>query len=133
MTNRKKEKWVKAAKKKKQKKIVIASVLAVVLIVITVVIILNVNPKNKAGNNSRYFTDGSQTVILLNDGSFSARLSHNKKIDGQYKETAEGSTAKIIFTYNGTSVSTTVTNNILTIPNEWDDHHGHNKRLQLHK
>jgi hypothetical protein len=71
---------------------------------------------------ARVFTDGSQTVTLWDDGSFSAVLAGGKK-EGVYAEEAENGPAEgktITFTSEGTTADGAIEGDILTLPEEWD-------------
>jgi len=89
----------------------------------------------------RVFENGNANVRLFPDGSFIANLFHNTKITGAYSEMTQGHETAVLFTYGGITnlsggVSTFdvtgpvtavggIVNDVLTIPEDWDDGHGH--------
>ena len=120
------EEALKKEKQKKQKKIVI--LLVCVLIAALVISLLVFNVSQKKGD--RLFTDGHQTVTLRTNGTFTARLAHDSRT-GTYTEKKDGEVITISFTTEGTTVTGEITNDELTIPDEWDDDHGHGSKLRL--
>ena len=127
-TDHKKMRQAAAAKKRKQKKILIATI-CVVLAAAIVVLLISLSMIRQ--RSERVFTDGRQTITLRDDGTFAARLYHNVRANGTYTEMTEGNATIITFVSGGTSIETRVVNNVLTVPAEWTDAHGHNRRLTL--
>ena len=111
-----------AARKRKLKVKIIA--LACLVIIAAMVFYLIFFTQDR----TRVFSDGYQVVNLRDDGTFSARLFHNTT-SGTYTEITEGNASMIIFTHDGAFAYSRLTNDILILPNEWDDFHGHNMRL----
>ena len=122
----KKEQRAKAAKKSKIRNGIIIGVCAVVVVLIASLVVCNAIQPNK----DRVYTDGGQTITLHDDGTFTAVLAHDTR-QGTYTESTTNSVTTITFTINGTSVSSSIKNNILTIPAEWQDSHGHGTQLKL--
>ena len=114
-------------KKRRQTKIIIA--VGSLVVVATVVVFLVLFYQSRQ-SSSRVFSDGYQIVNLRDDGTFSARLFH-RTINGTYTEIPENRTSTIIFTHDGAFAYSRLTNNVLILPNEWDDFHCHNMRLLL--
>ena len=124
----KKARREEAIKKEKQKKMIIALCVAVLLVVgALLAFILN------GQSQARVFAGGSQTVTLYRNGKFSARLSHNVQRNGTYTENTVGGMTTISFTSDGTIATGEITGDILTLPDEWDDGHGHGAKLPLTK
>ena len=89
----------------------------------------------------RVFENGNANVRLFPDGTFIANLFHNTKVTGTYSEVTQGNETAVLFSYGGISYlsdgvssfeatgATTVVgglvDNVLTIPEDWDDGHGH--------
>jgi len=89
----------------------------------------------------RVFENGNANIKLFSNGNFIANLFHNTKITGTYTEMTQNDETAVLFNYNGittlegeisafeASGSVTavggIVNNILTIPEDWDDGHNH--------
>jgi hypothetical protein len=89
----------------------------------------------------RVYENGNANVKLFPDGTFIANLFHNSKITGTYSEITDGVEIAIFFDYNGfltnedeintfeltghMSVVGGILDNVLKIPVDWDDGHGH--------
>jgi len=105
---------------------------------------LGYNPAQNAINaqeHIRVFENGNANVRLFPDGTFIANLFHNTKITGTYTEMTDGREVAVLFTYSGinnisggvssfestglTTVVGGIVDNVLTIPEDWDDGHGH--------
>ena len=125
----KKARREKALKKEKQKKtnIIIIMCVSLALVVISFFIYNALQQKD-----DRIFTDGQQTVTLHTDGTFTARLAHDSRT-GTYTEKKEKGVTTVSFITEGTTVTGDIANDVLTIPDEWDDHHGHGAKLKLKK
>ena len=127
---RKELKKARAEKKIKRKKIITITICASVVVVITALFILNYHQSK----TDRIFTEGHdhghQTITLHGDGTFTANLAHDRK-KGTYTEKTESGITIVYFTFEGTTVNGNIENNILSLPEEWDDHHGHGNRLRL--
>jgi len=122
----KKNRRAAAIKRDKRKKLIITSIcVAVAVIVVTLVIYDQLNR-----NRERVYTDGNQTVTLQTNGAFTASLAHNS-ISGTYKQKKSNGVTIISFTSDGATVNGSITDNILSIPEEWDDHHGHGSTFKL--
>ena len=79
---------------------------------------------------TRVYTDGHQTVTLHKNGSFSATLAHETKT-GTYTEAEVDGVITVAFGSDEKSVEGSIENEILTIPDEWQDDHGHGSKLKL--
>ena len=124
---KKSERQAEAAKKARQKKIITVSVCASVVLLIAALLIFNAYQRK----DNRVFTDGHQTITLRSDGTFDAALAHNENWKGTYTEDTKNSVTTVTFVVDGTSVNGSIRNNILTIPDEWQDDHGHGSKLKL--
>jgi len=121
----KKERQAEASKKANQKKIMIG-VFILVVAVIAALIVFSAYQQNQ----TRIFTDGHQNVILYPNGSFAAVLAHESEKGTYTENTADGVTT-VTFISEGVAADGRIINNILTLPEEWDDGHGHGMNLRL--
>jgi len=108
--------------------IIISSVCIAIAVVIGALVIFNTT--NNQGE-TRVFTVGSQTITLYDDGAFSAQLAHGVAKSGTYSESVVGDVTTVSFTYEGKTEKGNIVGNVLTIPNEWDDSHGHGTKFTL--
>jgi len=116
-------------KAKRKKRIIYSVVITAAVLLIAAVIVFAVQQQRSA----RVYSDGSQSVTLNANGKFSAALSHDVKKSGKYTETTSGGVTTITFTSSGTSADGKIENDILSIPLEWADDHGHGTELALTK
>ena len=124
---KKSERQAEAMRKAKQKKIIIISVCVSIVLIIAALLIFNAYQQK----DNRVYSDGHQTITLRDDGSFTAALAHNEKWKGRYTEDTKNSVTTVTFVVDRTSVNGSIRNNILTIPDEWQDDHGHGSKLKL--
>jgi hypothetical protein len=110
-----------AIKREKRKKRIIVGAIVAAAFLIAVLIILGINQQSQ----TRVYTDGDQTVTLYDNGNFAARLFHNAGMDGTYTESTIDGETTVSFTYGGTTSVGRIEENVLMIPDEWDDGHGH--------
>ena len=135
----KKQKKKELLKEKKRKKLYIAIVCIVVIATTSVFFVINAisqkeNGKRFTANQQteiRVYANGRNTITLDPNGTFAARLPHNTNFYGTYTEASEGNRVRISFMYQGLTVNGTISNNVLEIPREWDDGHGHGTRFTL--
>ena len=80
-------------------------------------------------NKSDVYSDGSQTIRLVSDGSFTAVLSHNKRLNGTYSKKTENNRIVISFTADGKTSTGFIADNALHFPEEWEDGHHHGNVL----
>jgi len=113
---------IKKAKRMKTLKVALIVAAAVVVVAIASFFIY-------LQNIERVFTDGSQTVILYNDKTFSAKLAHESK-KGNYTEQRDGARTVVTFAADGESADGYIEGNNLTLPAEWIDEHGHGSVLK---
>ena len=118
----------KKEKQKKRKKIIIITVCASLVVVVISLFVFNALQKK----GDRVFSDGLQTVTLRANGKFTAALAHDSRA-GTYTETKENGVTTISFTAEGATVTGDITDDVLTIPEEWGDSHGHGSKLKLKK
>jgi len=117
-----------ARKRAKQKKIIIiiiCSVIAAVVIAALVFYFLNHQ------SNERVYEFADSTITLRDDGSFDALLFHDVSFNGTYSETKQDNATNISFSYDGITVNGWIVGNTLTLPDEWDDDHGHGMEYTL--
>ena len=65
------------------------------------------------------------------DGAFEAKLFHGFNAYGTYSEREQSGITIISFTYDGITVDGEIRGNVMTVPHEWDDGHGHDTELTL--
>jgi len=118
----------KKEKQKKRKKIITIIVCVAFAIFIILLLIFNAIQRK----NDRVFTDGHQTVTLHSNGKFIAKLAHDSRT-GTYTEMKENGVTTISFIAEGATVAGDITDDVLTIPEEWGDSHGHGSKLKLKK
>jgi len=114
--NTKKERREAAQKRDRKKRITIITTLAacVVLFIVAAVVYTVTRP------DSRVFrVAGGQSVILHENGSFSANLFHNMSISGTFNEDIDENTIVISFTYGGITTVTHIEDDILILPVPW--------------
>jgi hypothetical protein len=129
MGKTKKNKKKQAAKRGNRKNlIIIASVCIAIVVAISALVIFNATNQQ---SETRVFTAGNQKVTLSDDGTFSAQLAHGVTKSGTYTENSTGSVTIISFIYDGKTENGNINGNVLTLPNEWDDGHGHGASLIL--
>jgi hypothetical protein len=111
-------------KKAKQRKTLIISIISIFALVVLGFLLHSLIGKNEIVASEIYSYHG-QTVQLLEDGTFTARLAHNVRKNGTYTKNAENNRINVIFNTNGVIEIGRIVNNALHIPEEWDDGHGH--------
>ena len=114
-------------KRYKRNRLILILVCVLAAGIIAALIIFNTSRQGGA----RVFTDGSQIVTLRDNGTFTARLTHDKRISGRYSEDSAGGVFTITFTYDGVTAAGSFEGIVLILPDEWDDGHGHGSRLTL--
>ena len=112
-----------AAKKARQKKMLIIAIGALAIVAIAIVIIVSIVGRN--GDDDRVFAVGTNSVTLRADGTFMAVLPHNVRISGTYSEHIHGGVLTVHFRHDGQTSDGTIIDNVLRIPHEWEDGHGH--------
>jgi ABC-type uncharacterized transport system permease subunit len=124
MSLKKQRKEIAKKKNKKRRKVAIA-ISAIIVIAITGLIIMAAHSER----NSRVFSDGRQTVNLMQNGNFNAQLNHGVNKRGTYSEETVNGAIEIVFLTNGVSERGSIVDDVLVLPSEWDDGCGHNDRL----
>ena len=119
--NSKKARRESAMKKSKQKKIITLSAGALVITAFAILLVVSTLQQT----DGRVYAAGSNRVVLYEDGSFTARLPHNVRKSGTYTERTENNVTTVSFRHGGRTVMGIITNDILSIPHEWRDNHGH--------
>ena len=114
-----------ARKKAKRKRLIIISICASALVVAVVIAVVLAVRSSAQQSSAETYSDGSQTVLLLADGTFTASLAHSVNKNGTYTKTAEGSGFEVIFSIAGVDAVGRIENDALHIPEEWEDDHGH--------
>jgi len=117
-----------ARKRAKRKKIItwVVSITAIVAIAVAITLYV-VNQQN----SKRVYVSDDQTITLNNDGTFEAVLYHGVNISGTYTESTEGSAVIITYNYDGITAIGSINGNVLNIPDEWQDDHGHGSYFTL--
>jgi hypothetical protein len=130
--NKKAEK--KAAKKRekqKKNKIILVSIVSVAAICLAVVIAFSVISRHGKADDRIFETQDGQMIVLRTDGTFNVMLAHNVAKRGTYTEDKRNGAVNVTFNAEDGTVSTNISNNILFLPVEWYDGHGHGTRFQL--
>ena len=117
-----------ARKRAKRKKIIIwvVSITAIVAIAVAVTLYI-VNQQD----SRRVYVSDDQTITLNDDGTFEAVLYHGLNISGTYTESTEGSVVIITYFHDGITATGSLSGNVLNIPDEWQDDHGHSYNFTL--
>jgi len=124
----KSQRRIRAKRKAKQKKLIIIGVCTLAAVaVVTVVVLLILSDSNQ--DNSETFSAGGQIVQLLDDGRFAASLAHNVLITGTYTKTSDDDRDIITFNTNGLIEIGWIEDDVLIIPEEWDDLCNHGRML----
>jgi len=97
---------------------------------------------------TRVFYNGNSDIWLFPDGTFILNYFHNTKYSGTYEEKTEGNETAVLFTYNGAALIASgessyepsgnspvtvvggIVDNILTIPEDFEDDHGHGNKYK---
>lgn len=119
-----------ARQRARNKKIVIICIAAIAVIaIVAIAVYFSIN--DSTGENGIVYVSGNQTITLADDGTFIAVLAHTMR-SGTYAQSvqADGVTT-ITFTENDTSVTGSIADDVLTLPTQWDDGHGHGIHFQL--
>ena len=111
----------KAAKKTKQKKMLILCICSLMILAVAGIALYSA----LMNKNTEIYGYYGQTVQLLENGNFSAMLAHNVRKNGTYTKRIEDDRITVIFNVNGNIELGWIINNVLHIPTEWDDGHGH--------
>ena len=123
----KSERRSKAMRKAKRKKIILISVCSFIAVFVVAAIIYSAT---RPEVESRFFSSGTQSVNLYDDGRFSFVDCQFVRA-GRYTEIVNGDEVTIEFAHNNIIVYGLLSGNILTIPDEWDAGKGHDPRLVL--
>ena len=118
-----------AIKRSRRKRLIVA-LTGVLLLAAAVVVLLVVNAGRP--REVRVFVDGQQTVALLTDRTFEAWLAHETKT-GTYTEKTEAGVTTVFFVAEGITVNGSIQDDVLALPDEWTDDHGHGTELWLRK
>ena len=124
LTKQKREEALKRRKKKRNIAIGVGVLATALLIGLFVMDAYN-------NRNNRVFSDGNSRVTLQENGNFRAQLPHGVIINGTYVEEATGTETTITFVHGGHSFAGSIVENVLILPDEWDDGCNHNNRLPL--
>ena len=123
----KKQKREQAKKRNKKKKQVIMLLCMIVVVAIVGLIIFAVYSER----NTRVFTDGRQTVNLMQNGNFNAQLSHGATRSGAYHEEFIDGETIITFITDGVREQGSISEGVLILPSEWESGCGHNHNDRL--
>ena len=101
------------------------------LAVVAIVVVVLLNRTEEVGR--RTFVSGANFVSLLDDNTFVAQLPHGLSKNGTYDETLDEETGItfVRFFVDGRNEIGTIQEDLLTIPSEWDDGHGHSVHYRL--
>ena len=109
-----------AAKKAKRKIIIITGICVLIALIAVLTLLFFRNQ-----NDTEVFSYSGQTVRLSPDGTFMANLAHNVNKSGTYIKVTESAWTLVFFNVNGNEEIGSIANNALTLPDEWNDGHGH--------
>ncbi|MCL2214303.1 MAG: hypothetical protein FWC06_03735 [Treponema sp.] len=109
------------AAKKAKRKIISITGICVLIVLIAVLSVLFLRNQN----DTEVFSYNGQTVRLSADGTFTANLAHNVNKSGTYTRVTESGWTLVYFYVNGNEEIGSIANNVLTLPDEWNDGHGH--------
>jgi len=110
-----------AKKKAKQKKLLIICICVLVVAAAAAVAIFFIAQPS----DGEVYRGGGQLVQFLEDGSFSATLPHGVRKSGTYTKTVEDGRTIVAFNTDGIVVTGYIEDDMLHLPHEWDDGHGH--------
>lgn len=113
------------AAKAKQKKQIIILVCTVVVVAVMAVIVFSAIQNGK----NDIFTNGSQTITLRGDGTFTAMLAHETRT-GTYSTQSDDGNTVVLFTIDGETVDGVIAGDELTLPHAWEDGHSHGDVLK---
>jgi len=117
-----------ALKRDKRRNRTIIATVAVVLVGIIVFAVINYLGQR----HDRVFGVGNNTVTLAADGTFTARLPHGVVRTGTFVEVEDDGVIFVNFAQEGYNNAVgTIEDNVLTIPDQWDDGHGHPRQYTL--
>ncbi|MCL1823430.1 MAG: hypothetical protein FWG44_04435 [Oscillospiraceae bacterium] len=119
--------------KRKRTMIAVIVLVAVCVIAFAVFLFTQQSSEREHLNDSRIFEYGGQTITLYSDNTFTANLSHGAFYSGTYNETPLDEFSLISFKTADDEVGGSIYNDVLTIPEEWDDGHGHGTEFALKK
>ena len=121
----KKDRRERAIKKAKLRRGIIIGAVGIAVLAVAAFIVIAIT----MSVGTEAYTDGQQNLILRTDGSYTAVLFHGNSFNGTYVRTADG----LELTYgSGGSTMTAhalIEGDMLHLPTEWDDNHGHGKIL----
>jgi hypothetical protein len=117
-----------AAQKKAKRNRTIMVCAGVLLAVVFIAVVIFAVTRPEIG--ARVYATGAQRLTLYDDGRFSFMDCQFVRT-GNYTETPAGDTVIVEFTHNNRTVRGSISDGILTIPDEWDAGKGHDPRLRL--
>ena len=120
MANKRKLRRDQQRARENRKKFIIVAIATVSVVIIAFVVYSIIQT---AGTES--YTDGSQLVELLSNGTFTATLHHDASYNGTYSRSVQDGVTVVSFTSDGITYTGFIENNILELPHEWEDDHGH--------
>ncbi|MDR2964701.1 MAG: hypothetical protein LBU88_02880 [Treponema sp.] len=123
LKEKQKNRKMEMKQKKQNKKLLIISICVLITILALIFILYSV--AGKTNNEIETYSNHGQTIQLLADGTFTARLAHNVRKNGTFTRTVENDRTIVSFNVNGNIEIGQIINNSLYIPREWDDGHGH--------
>ena len=112
-----------AIKKARRRKTVILTVISLVVLAVVVAMVISA----VVASLTEVYTDGYATISLHPNGRFSAVMYHNERYNGTFVKSDNG--MLVTFSYDGTTVTSALYEDILQIPVDWDDGHSHGYEL----
>ena len=113
-----------AVQREKRRRNRIIAVSVVVILMVTAFALFDWYRQSK----TRVFSDGHQTITLNYNMSYAAKLAHETH-EGIYSEKVDNGVTTITFNTGAESVEGFIHGDVLTLPEEWDDGHGHGNQL----
>jgi len=127
MSKAKAERRELAIKKAKRNKILGLSAGAIVVIIFFAFVLYSVT---RPEVEVRVYSAGPQSVTLYGDGRFSFVDCRSVR-NGRFTETDDSGNVALEFLHNNRIVHGSISDDILTIPTEWDAGKGHSPYLRL--
>ena len=124
----------KQARKRAKRKKIIITVVCIVIAAIIIAALVFYFLYQQTGDQQvgeRVYALDDSAVTLHEDGSFNALLFHGAGYSGTYSEDTQGDVTIISFIYDGITATGWIIGNGLTLPDEWDDGHGHGHEFIL--
>jgi len=119
----KSQRRAEAIKRAKRKRVIVISIVSIAVIaIISIIIIFSSGSRENA---ARVYDGGGAIITLSDNGTFSPFLWHGEIKIGTFTESVLNGNTLVTFMYNGSTEDGWIYDNVLHIPDNWDDGHGH--------